>query len=85
MDRTGIPHSWFVGLYDESGEVVEMGKVGTYLKEVDPSRIDVGTVVELQYQEITDDNKFRGPFIIKIREDKTMKECTTSQVSFHRK
>jgi ATP-dependent DNA ligase len=85
MDRTGIPHSWFVGLYDESGDIVEMGKVGTYLKEVDPSRIDVGTVVELQYQEITEDNKFRGPFIIKIREDKTMKECTTSQVSFHRK
>jgi len=85
MDRSGIPHSWFVGLYDESGEVVDMGKVGTYLKEVDPSKINVGTVVELQYQEITDDNKFRGPFIVKIREDKPLKECTTSQVAFHHK
>ncbi len=85
MDRTGIPHSWFVGLYNESGEVVDMGKVGTYLKEVDPSKIDVGTVVELQFQEITDDKKFRGPFIIKIRDDKTMKECTTSQVPIHDK
>jgi len=85
MDRTGIPHSWFVGLYDESGNVVDMGKVGTYLKEVDPSKIDVGTVVELQYQEITEDKKFRGPFIIKIREDKPMKECTTSQIEFHHK
>jgi len=85
MDRTGIPHSWFVGLYDESGEVVDMGKVGTYLKEVDPSKINVGTVVELQYQEITEDKKFRGPFIIKIREDKVMNECTISQVEYDRK
>jgi ATP-dependent DNA ligase len=85
MDRTGIPHSWFVGLYNESGIVVEMGKVGTYLKDVDPAKITLETVLELQYQEITDDFKFRAPFIIKIREDKPMKECTTTQVTLRRK
>ncbi len=80
MERTGIPHSWFIGLYDEGGSVVEMGKVGTYLKEVDPSKIGVGTVVEIQFQEVTADKKFRGPFIIRVREDKKMEECTFLQL-----
>jgi len=80
MERTGIPHSWFIGLYDYSGKVVEMGKVGTYLKEVDPSKIDIGTVVEIEYQQVTADLKFRGPFILKIREDKKKQECTFSQI-----
>ena len=42
MQRTGIPHSWFLGVYDdndESGNVLEVGKVGTYLKEMDPKEI----------------------------------------------
>ncbi len=80
MDRTGIPHSWFLGLYDNSGQIVEMGKVGTYLKEVDPSKIVIGTIVEIQYQQVTEDRKFRGPFILRIREDKKKEECTFSQI-----
>lgn len=80
MDRTGVPHSWFIGLYDGSGSVLEMGKVGTYLKDVDPSKIVVGTVVEIQFQEVTEDKKFRGPFIIGIREDKKKEECTLCQI-----
>jgi ATP-dependent DNA ligase len=80
MERTGIPHSWFIGLYDNNGRVVEMGKVGTYLKEVDPSRIEVGTIVEIQFQQVTADLKFRGPFILRIREDKKKEECTFSQI-----
>ena len=80
MDRTGIPHSWFLGLYDDSGNVEEIGKVGTYLKEVDPAKIGVGTVVEIQYQEVTVDRKLRGPFISRIREDKKKEECLYSQL-----
>lgn len=80
MDRTGVPHSWFIGLYDDQGNILEMGKVGTYLKVVDPSKILVGTVVEIQFQEVTVDKKFRGPFIIGIREDKKKEECTLSQI-----
>jgi len=80
MDRTGIPHSWFIGLYDDRGQVMEMGKVGTYLKEVDPSRIKVGTVIEIRFQEVTVDLKFRGPLIIRVREDKKKEDCTFSQI-----
>jgi len=79
MDRTGIPHSWFIGLYDGAGKMEEIGKVGTYLKEVDPLRIVVGTVLEVQFQEVTDDRKLRGPFIVRIREDKKKEECTITQ------
>jgi ATP-dependent DNA ligase len=80
MDRTGVPHSWFIGLYEADGSILEMGKVGTYLKEVDPSKITVGTVVEVQYQQVTEDKKFRGPFIRRIREDKKKEECSVSQL-----
>jgi ATP-dependent DNA ligase len=79
MDRTGIPHSWFIGLYD-NGRVIEMGKVGAHLKEVDISRIKIGTVVEIQYQQVTDDYKFRQPLIMRIRDDKLKEECTVSQL-----
>jgi ATP-dependent DNA ligase len=80
MKRTGIPHSWFIGVYDERGEVLNTGKVGTFLKEIDPSLVKVGTVVEVQCQEVTKEKQLRAPFIIKIREDKTPRECDTSQL-----
>ena len=80
MERTGIPHSWFIGVYNERGEVFEMGKVGTYLKEIDPKKIRIGSVVEIQFQEITEEYKLREPFIIKIREDKQPIECTMTQI-----
>lgn len=80
METTGIPHSWFLGLYDDSGEVKNMGKVGTYLKEVDPLQIKIGTVVEIRFQEVTEEEKFRGPLILRIREDKRKEECTFSQI-----
>jgi len=80
MDRSGVPHSWFIGIYDENNQVLEIGKVGTYLKEVDPTKIAIGTVLEVQYQQFTADRKLRQPFIIKIREDKTKEECRISQI-----
>ncbi|MDA4111849.1 MAG: hypothetical protein OK439_04880 [Thaumarchaeota archaeon] len=80
MERTGVPHSWYMGIFDENDRVLEIGKVGTYLKDVDPSRINIGTVVEVQYQQFTEDKKLRGPFIIKIRDDKTKEECKISQI-----
>jgi ATP-dependent DNA ligase len=83
MESTGIPHSWYVGVYNEAGQVVEMGKVGAYVKEVDPLKIKVGTVVEIQFQEVTEELKFRHPHILRIREDKSAKECTIDQIKGH--
>lgn len=80
MDQTGIPHSWFIGLYKGSGEIVEMGKVGTYLREVDPTKIKIGSVVEVWCQEVTEELKFRHPHIVRIREDKNPKDCTVDQL-----
>lgn len=80
MERTGIPHSWYIGVYESPGKILEMGKVGTYLKEIDPSKITIGTVVEIRFQKVTDDKKFRSPLIVKIREDKKKEECTYSDI-----
>lgn len=80
MDRSGVPHSWVVGVYDLAGNVLEIGKVGTYLKGVDPRLIQEGTVIEVKFQQITADKKLRMPHIIRIREDKFPRECLTTQV-----
>jgi len=80
MRRTGIPRSWRIGVYDERGERVELGKVGAFVESVDPRQVKVGSVVEVRFQEVTDDQKLRAPFIIRVRHDKTPDECLLSQI-----
>jgi ATP-dependent DNA ligase len=80
MERTGVPRSWFVGVYDEGGRVVPLGKVGGFVEKVDPRQVKKGTVVELRFQEVTDDMKLRAPFILRIRHDKVPSECLLSQI-----
>ena len=80
MERTGTPHSWFVGVYDDQGQVVPLGKVGSFVEKVDPRQVKKGTVVEVRFQEVTEDMKLRAPFILRIRHDKTPRECLLSQV-----
>ena len=81
MKRTGIPRSWFVGVFDEKGEVVNLGKVGAFIEKINPSHVTVGSVIEVQYQEVTRDRKLRQPFIVRIRHDKTVKECLFDQLA----
>lgn len=80
MKRTGIPGSWFIGLYDESGAVVDIGKVGSFIEKIDPRNVKIGTVIEVRFDEVTHDKKLRAPFIIRIRRDKSPNECLTSQL-----
>ena len=80
MRQTGVPHSWHIGVYDDSGQVVRLGKVGSFVEKVDPRQVKKGTVVELRFQEVTDDLKLRAPFILRIRHDKTADECLLSQI-----
>ena len=80
MKRSGIPRSWYVGVYDASGQRVNMGKVGSFVEKVDPREVRVGSVIEVRFQEVTDDLKLRAPFILRIRHDKTPRECLLSQI-----
>ncbi len=80
MKRTGIPRSWYVGVYDDRGQRVNLGKVGSFVEKVDPRQVTIGSVVEVRFQEVTADMKLRAPFILRIRHDKTPSECLLSQV-----
>ncbi len=79
--QTGVPHSWFIGLYDEHGQIEEWGKVGNYLEDVNPTLVKEGTVVEIEYQETTKDRKLRDPFIVRTREDKVPSEWRVTKAS----
>ncbi len=80
MKKTGVPRSWLMGVYDEKGEVVEIGKVGSFIEKIDPRRVKKGSVIEVRFQEVTRDKKLRAPFIIRIRHDKTPDKCLFSQL-----
>ncbi len=80
MKRTGVPRSWYVGVYGENGERVDLGKVGAFVESVDPRQVKIGSVVEVRFQEVTQDVKLREPFILRIRHDKTPQECLLSQI-----
>lgn len=80
MERTGIPRSWFIGLYDHAGQAVGIGKVGSFVESVDPRKIKIGSVLEVRFQEVTEEKKLRAPFILRIRHDKEPRECLLSQM-----
>ena len=80
MKKSGIPRSWWVGVYDD-GRVLNLGKVGSSVEKVDPRQVKKGSVVEIRFQELTRDKKLRAPFILRIRHDKTPEECLFSQFS----
>jgi ATP-dependent DNA ligase len=81
LRSTGIPRSWSVAVYDDGGQVVELGKVGSTVERVDPRKVKKGSVVEVRFQEVTRDRKLRAPFILRIRHDKTPDECLLSQLT----
>jgi len=81
MRRTGVARSWSVGVYDENGQVVELGNVGSMVERVDPRKVKKGSVIEVRFQEVTRDRKLRAPFILRIRHDKTPDECRSDQIA----
>lgn len=80
MRRTGIPRSWYVGVYNDAGQQVNLGKVGAFVEGVDPRQVKKESVVEVRIQEVTNDMKLRGAFILRVRHDKTPEECLISQL-----
>ena len=82
MKRTGTPRSWYIGVLDEAGRRVNLGKVGAFVESVDPRQVKLGSVVEVRFHEVTNDRKLRAPFILRIRHDKTPDECLDSQIEW---
>ncbi|MBI3860242.1 MAG: hypothetical protein HY296_08465 [Thaumarchaeota archaeon] len=80
MKRSGIPRSWSVAVYDDNGQQVDIGNVGSMVEKVDPRHVKRGSVIEVRFQEVTRDRKLRAPFIVRIRHDKTPDECLLSQL-----
>jgi ATP-dependent DNA ligase len=80
MKRTGVPTSWFIAVYDDKGQRVDLGKVGAFIESVDPRQVKIDSVVELRFTLVTDDVKLRGPFILRVRHDKVPSECLLSQL-----
>jgi ATP-dependent DNA ligase len=80
MKATGMARSWSMAVYDDNGQVVELGNVGSTVERVDPRQVKKGSVVEVRFQEVTRDRKLRAPFILRIRHDKTPDECLASQI-----
>jgi ATP-dependent DNA ligase len=81
MKRTGVARSWSVAVYDDNGQMVELGNVGSAVEGVDPRKIKKGSVIEVRFQEVTRDRKLRAPFILRIRHDKTPDECLIAQLA----
>ncbi len=81
LRRTGTARSWSVAAYDDAGNLVDLGNVGSTTERVDPRQVKKGSVVEVRFQEVTRDRKLRAPFIVRIRHDKTPEECLLSQVA----
>jgi ATP-dependent DNA ligase len=81
LRSTGVPRSWSVAVYDDAGQVVELGNVGSMVERVDPRKVKKGAVIEVRFQEVTRDRKLRAPFILRIRHDKTPDECLLSQLT----
>lgn len=78
---TGTPRSWSVAVYDDAGQVVGLGNVGSAVEGVDPRKVKKGSVIEVRFQEVTKERKLRAPFILRIRHDKVPDECTLSQLA----
>jgi ATP-dependent DNA ligase len=78
--RTGIAISWFIGVIDRTGRTVNIGKVGSFLERVEPKMIRIGSVLEVRFQQVTEDWKLRAPFILRVRHDKPTNECNMSQL-----
>lgn len=80
MRSTGIPRSWTVAVYDDNGQLVELGNVGSMVEGVDPRKVKKDSVIEVRFQELTRDRKLRAPFILRVRHDKIPDECLYSQL-----
>ena len=66
-----------LGVYNDKGEVVEVGKVSA--RTGDGRQIKLGDVLEVDYLNFTADGRMREPVNPRKRKDKAARECTIDQ------
>jgi len=77
----------FLSVLDPSGDLVDIGKVGSGFSQSQLSsltaRINDGDVVlvDVECQELTNDRKLRFPVFAGVRDDLSVLDCTISQVA----
>lgn len=78
--RSGKKTSWSVGVYSPEGEIMNLGKVESVMENINVRRIGLGSVVEIRFRSISEDQKLIDCFITKINHDKIPSECSLSQL-----
>lgn len=76
-DHQGMIGALYIGKYREDGSFLEMGRVGSGIKdtEMDPKDWEFPCVVQIQYGNQYSNGKFQFPRFIKVHEDKRPEEC----------
>jgi hypothetical protein len=84
IDRNrGGKSNFILGLYNEDGEMVEIGAVSALTG--DGPRIEVGSVVSVSYLYCSDDGQLVQPVMPRLRTSKDAWECVTSQLQYTNK
>jgi hypothetical protein len=73
--------SYELAVYDAKGDEVYIGDVYSCIEDVDRSKIQIGTVLEVRYEPTPGFKKLRFPAVLRIRDDKPKDECLLEQVS----
>lgn len=74
----GGKRSVAVGLYDENGNVVDVGSVT--MSDRNLARVEMYDVIEIRYLYCGNGNRLYQPAFLRKRSDKPMRECTTDQL-----
>jgi ATP-dependent DNA ligase len=74
--ENGFPRSFHIAVKD-GDKLVEIGRASSLKKGINPFDIKVGSIIEVDYQEVLRRNgiSLRHPRVIKIRRDKSEDEC----------
>jgi bifunctional non-homologous end joining protein LigD len=71
-----------LGLYDDNGNVVDVGKVSALTGDGKHHEFQVGEVVTITYLYATESNRLYQPVRPKLRKDKSREECLMNQMIF---
>jgi len=71
-----------LGLYDENGEIIDVGKVSAITGDGKHYNFKIGDVVSVEYLYATKSNRLYQPVKPRLRKDKEKRECLVSQMIY---